>query len=522
MPAKCRRAGPGRQKAPRKSSLAEYDRKRDFTKTREPKPKLASSAKAPSFVIQKHAATRLHWDFRLEADGVLKSWAVTKEPTLDPAVKRLAVRVEDHPLGYATFHGDIPAGEYGAGHVEIWDRGTYEPKFDVTGGMRSGQVEVTLHGKRLKGAFALVRMGGPSAKENWLLIKMKDEHAKAGSAPVELKDAAPKVKKTAKRATTASRERTGKETRGRAAGLRPDREGSAVAAPSASTKVNFTHVEKMMFPQANVTKGDLLRFYLEIAPTLLPYLKSRPMTLERLPDGLATPDAPRFWQKNTPAYYPKWIARVDLPTGDGKAVEYALVNDENALAYLVNQGAVTFHPHLSRIWDLEHPDFVIFDLDPGEASFLDAVTIAKKIHALLDKAGVESFPKTSGKSGLHILAPWTKDGTNDGGFDEARAWAMELAEQASAALPGIATTERSKAARRGRVYVDVMQNARGKHVVPPYVVRATQGATVSTPLEWAEVTHRLDPAKFTIKVALERVKKKGDLMARLVESYRRK
>src|SRR5438270_98332 len=161
----------GREKSAGDSSF------RAAVEAREPVAKVARSAKAPIFVIQKHAATRLHWDFRLEADGVLKSWAVTKEPTLDPAVKRLAVHVEDHPLGYATFHGDIPTGEYGAGHVEIWDRGTYEPKFDVTEGIRRGKVEVTMHGRKLKGAFALVRMGPPSEKENWLLIKMKDDYA---------------------------------------------------------------------------------------------------------------------------------------------------------------------------------------------------------------------------------------------------------------------------------------------------------------------------------------------------------
>jgi bifunctional non-homologous end joining protein LigD len=479
--------------------LAEYKRKRDFTRTREPKPVAGRTAKAPIFVIQKHAATRLHWDFRLEADGVLKSWAVTKEPTLDPTVKRLAVRVEDHPFGYATFHGDIPAGEYGAGHVDIWDRGTFEPKFDVTDGMRRGKVEVTLHGKRLKGAFALVRMGPPSEKENWLLIKMKDEYAKAGTDTSEEKPAKTKSSKSDRRSYGLEAGVTGK-----------------VSQDGKSQKVQFTHVDKMWFPQAGATKGDVLRFYLEIAPILLPYLKSRPMTLERLPDGL-TPNAPQFWQKNTPKHYPQWIARVNLPTEDGREVEYTLVNDENALAYLVNQGAITFHPYLSRIWDLEHPDFVLFDLDVGEASFADAVKIAKRLHALLDKQGVESFPKTSGKSGLHVLTPWT----NDGGYEKARAWASEIADEAVRALPSIATTERSKSGRRGRVYVDVMQNAKGKHVVPPWVVRATPRATVSTPLQWDEVTGRLDPRKFTMKVALQRAKK-GDAMQALVESYRRK
>jgi bifunctional non-homologous end joining protein LigD len=449
-----------------RSVLKEYNRKRDFTKTAEPPPRISKIQKELIFVIQEHHATRLHWDFRLEAQGVLKSWAVTKEPTMDPAVKRLAVRVEDHPFEYAKFHGDIPEGQYGAGSVAIWDHGTYEPKGNLLAGLSSGKVEVNLHGQKLKGMFALVRMGGPGKKENWLLIKMKDEFAKPDSAPAD------KPKKT-----------------------KPARK--PVAAPAKSQRVDFTHVDKMMFPESKVTKADLIRFYLEIAGHLLPHLKDRPCTLERLPDGLARPDAPRFWQKNTPSYYPDWIPRW------GKEVQYVLVNDENILAYLVNQGATTFHPFMSRVKTIEHPDYVLFDLDPGEAGFSAAVKIARKLHELLGEEDVDSFVKTSGKSGLHVLTAWSQAG----GYDEARAWASKIADELVKALPEIATTQRSKDKRNGRVYVDIMQNGLGKHAVPPYVVRATPLATVSTPLDWDELTPKLDPRKFTMAFVLKRVKK---------------
>src|SRR6266850_7347376 len=143
-------------------SLAEYERKRDFTKTAEPPAKPAKPHKQPIFVIQEHHARRLHYDLRLETDGVLKSWAVTKVPTMDPSIRRLAVRTEDHPLDYASFDGDIPEGQYGAGHLEIWDHGTYENLNGqpLSESLAAGKVEVELHGQKLKGKFALIHMAG--------------------------------------------------------------------------------------------------------------------------------------------------------------------------------------------------------------------------------------------------------------------------------------------------------------------------------------------------------------------------
>lgn len=167
--------------------LADYKAKRDFGKTPEPKAK-REKARGNSFVIQKHAARRTHFDFRLEHDGVLKSWAVTKGPSLDPSQKRLAVRTEDHPLEYGGFEGVIPKGEYGGGPVMIWDEGTWEPIGDPDEGLAKGDLKFKLHGTRLKGDWVLVRMkkdrtGGK--RENWLLIKKRDEYARDGEEPTE-------------------------------------------------------------------------------------------------------------------------------------------------------------------------------------------------------------------------------------------------------------------------------------------------------------------------------------------------
>ena len=170
--------------------LAEYKAKRDFAKTPEPGAK-RKPARGNSFVIQKHAARRTHFDFRLEKDGVLKSWAVTKGPSLDPTQKRLAVRTEDHPLEYGGFEGVIPKGEYGGGPVMIWDRGTWEPLSDPDEGLAKGDLKFRLHGDRLNGDYVLVRMKprkGERGRENWLLIKKRDEYAHDGDEPTEAYD----------------------------------------------------------------------------------------------------------------------------------------------------------------------------------------------------------------------------------------------------------------------------------------------------------------------------------------------
>lgn len=488
--------------------LEEYRRKRHFKRTPEPGAKVAQSKGEPIFVIQEHHATRLHYDFRLEADGVLKSWAVTKEPTLDPSIKRLAVEVEDHPLGYATFSGDIPEGEYGAGHVDIWDHGTYrnimldkpEP-MTIAEGIEAGHLEFELHGEKLHGKFAMILMKDRGPKHNWLLIKMKDEFAEAdGTSGGTADDAGSKAASNRKRKAASAKSAT--------------RNARPVAERTGSPEhPKLTNLDKVMFPGPGYTKGDLLDYYERVAGLLIPHLKDRPVTIERFPDGLGE-DSPRFWQKNTPDYYPEWIARVDLPGEDGKHTLYTVVNDVDTLLYLVNLGTITLHVWQSRIDTLDHPDYVVFDLDPGERSFEDVVTVAKTLHAVLREEEIDTFIKTSGKSGLHIIVPWTASGD----YDEAREWMIEVAQRVIAEIPEIATMERMKNKRGGRLYFDVMQNVRGRHVVPPYVVRGVPEATVSVPLNWREVTASLSPKKFDIGSMLRRTaRQKHDPFEELVK-----
>lgn len=475
------------------ASLAEYRAKRDFRKTPEPAPESpVSRHKRAIFVIQEHHASKLHYDFRLEYDGVLKSWAVPREPSMDPADKRLAVQVEDHPIPYAKFHGTIPRGHYGAGQVHIWDHGTFEPApgtAEFGAGLAAGEVEFVLHGKRLNGRFALVRMKG-RGKKNWLLIKGRDQFAWSNGA-------------NGKPATSAAL---------RSKSAKPVLSRPTTKAPA---EIELTNGERVWFPEDGITKGDVYRYYEAIADRLIPFLRDRPMTLERLPGGIG-PGQPHFWQKHTPEDYPKWIPRVDFPTERGRSVQYVLVNDERTLLYLVNQGTLTFHPWLSRISDPDRPDFVLFDLDPGEATFGEAVTVAREIRRILEDEGITGVPKTSGKSGIHVLVAWTRKG----GFDEARGWARSLAERVARAMPDQATVEIRKANRGRRVYVDTLQNAKGHHAVPPYVVRPVAGAPVSMPLKWSELTTRLRPGQFTLRTALRRLKRQSaDPMMPLLKTF---
>ena len=182
---KARRTAPGK-------ALQVYRSKRDFAKTREPRGRRRGARPELAYVIQKHDASHLHFDLRLEMDGVMKSWAVPKGPSVNPAVKRLAVQVEDHPIEYNTFEGIIPQGEYGGGTVMIWDRGSWrfggddpDPKRGIREGLRLGKLEIVLEGRRLRGGWVLVRTGKQGSKPQWLLIKQRDRHAGHGPEPVE-------------------------------------------------------------------------------------------------------------------------------------------------------------------------------------------------------------------------------------------------------------------------------------------------------------------------------------------------
>jgi bifunctional non-homologous end joining protein LigD len=760
-------------------SLDEYRKKRDPSTTPEPFSRAKRGSAPAIFVVQRHDARRLHYDFRLERDGALASWAVPKGVPLEPGARSLAVHVEDHPLEYATFHGEIPAGQYGAGTVEIWDSGTYELLEEKPG----GQLTVRLNGNRLNGRWTLVPAHLDGKEENWLLIKGHDEAAeeivqgeyrpmlatqeehiprgdgwtfevkfdgyralayirggecrlvsrngndltgrfaevaralvKAVRSPnavvdgevaridpagrtsfselqqgsgqlvyyafdlLEL-DGKPLVDLPLHERKERLREliddrvgpvavsegfddgealfevareqklegiiakrldstyKSGRRTRdwlklktentdefvvagytrgaGRRAGtfgalvlgvyedgalryvgnvgtgfddaeirrllallkplhrdtppfadvpkmprvrkgdvqwveprlvaqvrygewthdghlrhpaylgLRDDKDADDVTAPGPAEiplesvirkgkrELRLSNLDKPFWPEEGITKGDLLRYYRDVAPVLVPHLGNRPFTMRRYPHG-AYGEA--FFQKDAPKHMPDWIPtfHANVTTRDSartkRWIDFPLVNDELALLWMVNMGCIDMNAWYSRIDKPDRPDFVLFDLDPTpEVPWEQTIEVALILKELLDTLELESFPKTSGGKGFHVLVPLDRRST----YTEAREFAEIVAGAIARAHPKLATTEWSKARRRG-VLIDSNQNGEGKTIASVYSVRPKPGAPVSTPLRWDEVAGTTDPHAFTMQVVLDRVRTHGDLYAGLL------
>ena len=764
-------------------SLKEYRRKRDPKKTSEPFSG-KRKGKQPVFVVQRHDARRLHYDFRLERDGALASWAVPKGIPLEPGERHLAVHVEDHPLDYGSFEGEIPKGQYGAGTVEIWDSGTYE----LVEEKRDGGLTVRLHGKKLEGLWTLVPAHLDGKEQNWLLIRKQDDGvvstgprrkyaamlatlsdpkqmprgdgwefeikwdgyrivSRVAGGEAELRTRkdqdytqrfANVAKELAKALKTpdcvvdgevcalddegrpsfsamqqgkpgtpivyyvfdllevdgepvvdlplserrkrlrklldgrnrtvqfsegfadgpalyqAAQERRlegimgkrldskylpGKRsrdwlkfkthgeqefvvvgyTRGKGRrewsfgslvlatngpeglewvgnvgtgfdddeqerllkklkplerktspfpqppkmprirkgdvvwvepklvaeasfaefthdgrlrapvylGLRDDKDASEVRRETADSipdvirkgkrVLRLSNLDKPFWPDEGITKGDLLAFYRDVAPVLVPHLRDRPFTMRRYPDGAF---GKSFFQKDKPQGMPDWIPTVNIEVStrsrppQRRRIDAPVVNDELALLWMANMGCIDLNTWYSRVDKLERPDFVLFDLDPSpDVGFRETVEVALLVKEALDTLGLESFPKTSGADGMHVLVPIARRHT----YDDTRQFAEIVAGALASTHRGLVTTEWTKSKRKG-VLIDANQNGEGKTIASVYSVRPKEGAPVSTPLRWEEVGESLDPAAFTMEVVRRRVAEHGDLFEGVLKS----
>jgi bifunctional non-homologous end joining protein LigD len=260
-----------------------------------------------------------------------------------------------------------------------------------------------------------------------------------------------------------------------------------------------THLDRVVFPRAGATKGALMRYYARVAPALLPLLADRPLALRRFPAGV---EGPSFFQ-HEPRDWPAVVRVAKVRLEDGTVRPRLVGGDLATLLYTVQMGAVSAHPWLSRVGSLATPDAVVIDLDPGDdADFDRVVEVARAVREALDARGLVGAPKTSGATGLHVVVAPPRKLT----WKASAALAEAVAREVHAALPRRTTLARSPAKRPpGTVYLDHLQNARGKTVASAWSVRATPGATVSTPLDWAEVAPGLRPAAFTMETALARL-----------------
>ncbi len=783
---------PGRAGDPLKS----YRSKRDFARTPEPQDSAGGGAPptAARFVIHEHSARRMHWDLRLEHDGVLVCWAIPKGMPEEPKVNHIAPHTEDHPLSYLDFEGVIPAGSYGAGTMRVWDRGTYEClKWEPR------KVEVALHGERLDARYALFAIGREAGSRDWMIHRMDPAAdpalepmpaqvapmlARAGTLPrdddrwaFEIKwdgvraiaysqpgslrlesrnlreitasypelarlaralgsrravldgeivafdaDGRPSFGALARRMHVSSPARArrlaeelpvtyvifdllwldghsllerpyverrrmlaelglrgerwqtpdhivgrGRETfeasaaaglegivakrldspyepgrrsgawiklkninravlpiggwtpgagrrrerigallvgeldesgslryRGRvgsgfseaelerlAGALQPleradspfapaspgpprgaifceprlrakvafrertrtgmlrqptyeglAEDGEAASSPAGAfvvrgdgarraraevegRELTLSNLDKVLYPASGFTKRDVIDYYAQVAPVLLPHLQGRPLTVVRYPDGV---DGKAFFQKQSPAHRPDWVATVSVPSERRRRIDFTLADDLATLVWLANLAALELHVPLARAPALGRPTSVVFDLDPGPpAGVVECARVALWLHGAFERLGLASFVKTSGSKGLQVYLPLGGEAS----YEETKTFAREVAMLVERAEPEVAVSRMTKSLRTGKVLIDWSQNDEHKTTVCAYSLRARERPTVSTPLEWDELRAALEdpkgsPLSFDAAAVLERVRDRGDLFAPLL------
>jgi len=494
------------------AKLAAYRAKRDFTKPSEPAGK-ASRRRGASFVVQKHDASRLHYDFRLELDGVLKSWAVAKGPSLVKGEKRLAVHVEDHPLDYGDFEGTIPEGQYGGGTVLLWDRGTWEAEGDPHEGYEKGRLTFRLEGEKLKGTWHLVRMAKrPREKqESWLLIKAEDGCARSEDDPDildevplsvktgrSLEEIAPghSVKSPAKKKTPAKKAPAAQSAKPAKRTSSKSKEADSSSAEVAG--VPLTHPDRVLWEDQGLTKQELAAFYAGIADWLLPHLVDRPLTLIRCPGGA---EKKCFVQRHSWAGMSSFIHRDMVPDGKSRS-EVLTVRDIQGVVALVQSGVLEMHVWGATLAELERPDRLIFDFDPGNGvEWPQVIEGARAVRERLKALGLDSFVKTTGGKGLHVVVPLKPKAP----WKDALAFTREIAEAMAADEPDRYTTTSVKQEREGRIFIDYLRNNREASAIAPYSTRSRPGAPVATPVAWEELSPELRPNGFTVKNLGERL-----------------
>jgi bifunctional non-homologous end joining protein LigD len=286
-------------------------------------------------------------------------------------------------------------------------------------------------------------------------------------------------------------------------------------------ELSITNLDKVMYPSTGFTKGEVIDYYARIAPTIIPHLRGRPLTLKRYPEGA---EAGHFFEKRCPKHRPEWVATASIwsEREDGE-IEFCVCNDKPTLVWMAQLAALELHPSLSLARHMERPTVLAFDLDPGEpANVIDCARVALRVRGLFGELGVECFPKTSGGKGLQVYVPLNGRTT----YATTKPYAHAVAQLLERMHPDEIVSRMTKKLRKGKVFVDWSQNTESKTTIAVYSLRARERPTVSTPLEWDEVEAAAEsgdpePIRFEAPQVIERAEGRGDLFAPVLELKQR-
>lgn len=443
-------------------NLNKYNAKRNFDKTNEPIGKIKiKKNKNLKFVIQHHIARKDHYDLRLEWNGLYISFAIPKGPSFNPKDKRLAIKVEDHPLSYGNFEGIIPKGEYGGGTVMLWDKGYWTPTKNYIPNFDKGPIKFTLKGKRLKGSWTLVKF----KENNWLLIKEKDSFVTNT--------------KISKYTTSIKSGRTMKEIENNIKHLNLD----------------ISNPDKVIFKKEKITKKDIVNYYSLVCKKMMPFLDNRLISTVRAPNGL---HKAIFFMKHFNNN--KNLGKKVINSSDDKS-DYYYIKNEQGIIDEVQMNSYEFHIWGSKQNSIGHPDILVFDLDPDEKLNINKVREGvRDLKNILDNLNLKSYLKTSGGKGYHIYVP-----LDTSSWNKTEKIAEDIANLMVENNPNKYTTNMRKQKRKGKIFIDYFRNKKGATSVCPYSLRLKKGATVSCPIYWKEL-YTIKPNDITIKNIKDRLK----------------
>ena len=499
---------------------------RDFASTPEPAGRVhVNESGRLRFAIQRHRATRLHYDVRLEVDGVLVSWAVPKGPSLDPKRRSLAVKVEDHPFTYGWFEGVIPSG-YGKGDVILWDDGWWEPdpgyeQDDPQTCIDNGEIKVVLHGHKVRGRFVLVRTND----DQWLMIHKRDDDAVEGwdaeQHPHSVLTGRTNDEVVAKKLP---RWPTPTKAQVRALDELPDKKGTwTIDGLSGPVELQLTNLDKVFMPgregDAPITKRDIIRYYAQIAPWIAPYVVGRPINLNRFPDGIV--GAKRgFWHKAVPEHAPDFVRRWPNPrASEDETRDYLLLDGAPSLVWAANFAGIEIHPWTSTAANPDEPSYALIDIDPGpKTTWAETVALASMFRVAVQQLDIVACAKVTGQRGIQIWIPIAPGYT----FEDTSRWVEALSRTVGRVYPELVSWSWRKDDRKGLARLDYTQNQVNKTLVAPFSMRPAPGAPVSMPIEWDELDDPdLRPDRWTIRDAIDRLERVGDPFAALFDVTQR-